>query len=72
MKVIRKDCHLGAAAFCLGFTLMVEAFEKSTRSLYPIIGSPIKQVKSPDLFNRYFAEQGIDTEMLGIDVSPCD
>ena len=51
---------------------MVEAFEKSTRSLYPIIGSPIKQVKSPDLFNRYFAEQGIDTEMLGIDVSPFD
>ncbi len=51
---------------------MFEAFEKSTRSLYPIIGSPIKQVKSPDLFNRYFAEQGIDAEMVGIDVAPRD
>ena len=51
---------------------MFEALEKSTRSLYPIIGSPIKQVKSPDLFNRYFAEQGIDAEMVGIDVAPRD
>ena len=50
---------------------MFAAFEKSTRSLYPIIGSTIKQVKSPDLFNRYFAEQGIDTKMVGLDVSPC-
>ena len=32
----------------------------------------MKQVKSPDLFNPYFAVQGIDTEMLGIDMSPCD
>ena len=32
----------------------------------------MKQVKSPDLFNLYFAVQGIDTEMLGIDMSPCD
>ncbi len=59
-------------AFCLGFTLMFEAFEKSTRSLYPIIGSPIKQIKSPDLFNRFFAELGIDAEMVGIDVAPRD
>jgi len=51
---------------------MFEVFEKSTRSLYPIIGSPIKQVKSPDLFNRYFAAQGIDAEMAGIDVAPRD
>ena len=49
-----------------------EAFEKLTSYLYPNIGSLMKQVKSPDLFNRYFAEQGIDTEMLGIDMSPCD
>lgn len=51
---------------------MFEVLEKSTRSLYPIIGSPMKQVKSPVLFNRYFAEQGIDAEMVGIDVAPFD
>ncbi len=51
---------------------MFEIFEKSTRTLYPIIGSPIKQVKSPDVFNRYFAEQGIDAEMVGVNVPPHD
>jgi hypothetical protein len=72
MKAIRKDCHLGVAVFCAGFTLIFEAFERSKSYLYPNIGFIKKQVKSPDLFNLYFAVQGIDTEMLGIDMSPCD
>lgn len=33
-----------------------------------MIGSPITQIKSPGIFNRYFEEQGLDAEMIPIDV----
>jgi shikimate dehydrogenase len=39
----------------------------STR-LVAIIGSPIAQVKSPDNFNRYFQDRGIDRAMIALDL----
>ena len=31
-----------------------------------VIGHPIAQVKSPDNFNRYFAERQIDSVMIAV------
>ena len=39
-----------------------------TTTFYTMIGTPIIQVKSPSLFNRYFAEHGIDAVMVALDV----
>lgn len=41
---------------------------KSTTELVAIIGTPIKQVKSPDNFNRWFGETGQDIAMIPIDI----
>ncbi len=38
--------------------------------VYPMIGHPTTQVKSPTTFNRYFREKGIDGVMVAIDVDP--
>ena len=38
--------------------------------VYPMIGHPILQVKSPTTFNRYFKENQMDRVMVAIDVSP--
>lgn len=35
-----------------------------------VIGHPIAQVKSPDNFNRYFAEHQIDSVMIPVDIAP--
>ncbi len=35
-----------------------------------MIGHPIAQVKSPDNFNRYFAEQHMDSVMIPVDIVP--
>ncbi|AIR00926.1 shikimate dehydrogenase [Pluralibacter gergoviae] len=35
-----------------------------------VIGHPIAQVKSPDNFNRYFAERQIDSVMIPVDIAP--
>lgn len=40
--------------------------------VYPMIGHPIAQVKSPATFNRYFAEKKIDAVMIPIDVLPSE
>lgn len=40
----------------------------STR-LVAIIGSPIAQVKSPDNFNRYFEDKGLDRAMIALDLT---
>ena len=37
-----------------------------TTAFYTMIGTPIIQVKSPLLYNRYFAENGIDAVMVAI------
>lgn len=39
-----------------------------TTSFYTMIGTPILQVKSPLLYNRYFAEHGMDAVMIAMDV----
>ena len=39
-----------------------------TTTFYTMIGTPIIQVKSPLLYNRYFAEHGIDAVMVAMDV----
>jgi shikimate dehydrogenase len=39
-----------------------------TTTFYTMIGTPIIQVKSPSLYNRYFAEHGIDAVMVAFDV----
>lgn len=41
-----------------------------TRTLYAIIGDPIAQARSPEVFNRMFAERGIDAEMVPLHVRP--
>ncbi len=38
--------------------------------VYPMIGHPTTQVKSPTTFNRYFREKHIDGVMVAIDVHP--
>jgi shikimate dehydrogenase len=39
-----------------------------TTSFYTMIGTPVIQVKSPVLYNRYFAEHGIDAVMIAMNV----
>ena len=41
-----------------------------TTRFYTMIGTPIIQVKSPLIYNRYFAEHGIDAVMIAVDVPP--
>ncbi|PLN24769.1 shikimate dehydrogenase, partial [Klebsiella pneumoniae] len=38
-----------------------------TTQVVAVIGHPIAQVKSPDNFNRYFAEQHMDSVMIPVD-----
>lgn len=41
-----------------------------TRRIYAIIGDPIGQARSPDIFNARFRERGIDAEMIPLEVAP--
>jgi shikimate dehydrogenase len=41
-----------------------------TTQLYIIVGHPISQVKSPEIFNEWFAQKGIDAVMLPLDIAP--
>jgi shikimate dehydrogenase len=38
------------------------------RKLYAIIGDPIDQARSPEVFNRLFAERDVDAEMIALHV----
>lgn len=51
---------------------MFEALNETDGLLYPIIGNPIEQVKSPGLFNRYFSDIGLEARMVAIEVEPSD
>jgi shikimate dehydrogenase len=42
-----------------------------TTTFYTIIGTPVVQVKSPFIYNRYFAERGIDAVMIAMNL-PAD
>ena len=51
--------------------MTTELLIPSGRTLvYPMIGHPTIQVKSPTTFNRYFAEKNVDGVMVAIDVAP--
>jgi shikimate dehydrogenase len=53
--------------------MTVEHQIPSGRTLvYPMIGHPIAQVKSPSTFNRYFRDKRIDAVMIPIDVHPVE
>jgi shikimate dehydrogenase len=53
--------------------MTIEPHTPSGRTLvYPMIGHPIAQVKSPAKFNRYFRDKGIDSVMIPVDVPPAD
>lgn len=41
---------------------------RGTTELVAIVGTPIAQVKSPDNFNAWFAQHGLDRAMLAIDL----
>ena len=41
-----------------------------TKRLYLIIGDPIGQARSPDVFNARFARGGLDAEMPLLEVAP--
>ena len=38
--------------------------------VYPMIGHPVLQVKSPTTFNRYFEKERMDRVMVAVDVTP--
>ncbi len=50
-------------------SVMFEVLSETDGFLYPIIGNPIEQVKSPDLFNQYFYESGLEARMVAIKVA---
>jgi shikimate dehydrogenase len=43
---------------------------KGTTQLYIIVGHPISQVKSPEIFNQWFEDKGIDAVMIPLDIAP--
>ena len=43
-----------------------------TATFYTMIGTPVIQVTSPLLYNRYFAAHGIDAVMVVMDDVPID
>lgn len=43
-----------------------------TTRLYGIVGDPIAQARSPQLFNAHFAERGVDAVFLPLHVLPAD
>jgi shikimate dehydrogenase len=49
-----------------------ERFPSGHTLVYPMIGHPTAQVKSPTTFNRYFNKEDIDAVMITVDVSPAD
>jgi shikimate dehydrogenase len=40
-----------------------------TTQLYMIVGHPISQVKSPEIFNEWFGKKGIDAVMIPLDIT---
>lgn len=38
--------------------------------LYVIVGHPVSQVKSPEIFNAWFENKGIDAVMIPLDIAP--
>ena len=53
---------------CVGGTCGV--LPTGTTTFYTMIGTPVIQVKSPALYNRYFSDHGMDAVMIAVDVPP--
>ena len=50
----------------------VTRFIRGTTQVYPVIGSPVAQVKAPMLYNALFAATGADAVVVPIEVAPGD
>jgi shikimate dehydrogenase len=50
----------------------VTQFIRGTTLLYPVLGSPIAQVKAPMLYNALFARTGANAVVVPIEVAPAD
>jgi len=48
---------------------VVAVIRGSTR-LYPVIGSPVAQVKAPMLYNALFTEHGLDAAVVPLEIAP--
>jgi hypothetical protein len=44
----------------------VPAFIRGTTLLYPVLGSPVAQVKAPMLYNALFGHTGLDVAVVPI------
>ena len=50
----------------------VTRFIRGTTLVYPVLGSPITQVKAPMLYNALFASAGVDAVVVPIEVAAAD
>jgi shikimate dehydrogenase len=50
----------------------VAQFIRGTTLVYPVLGSPIAQVKAPMLYNALFASTGVNAVVVPIEVAPAD
>jgi shikimate dehydrogenase len=50
----------------------VAAYIRGTTLLYPVLGSPVAQVKAPMLYNALFANTGLDVAVVPIEIPPDD
>jgi len=50
----------------------VAAYIRGTTLLYPVLGSPVAQVKAPMLYNALFAHTGLDVAVVPIEIPPDD
>jgi shikimate dehydrogenase len=48
------------------------AFIRGTTLLYPVLGSPVAQVKAPMLYNALFSDTGLDMAVVPIEIAPTD
>ncbi len=48
------------------------AIIRGTTRLYPVLGSPIAQVKAPMLYNPLFAASGVDAAVVPLEIAPQD
>src|SRR5262245_39583767 len=43
---------------------------RGTTKFYPVIGSPVAQVRAPSVYNPYFERAGIDAVVIPLEVPP--
>jgi shikimate dehydrogenase len=62
----------GSGAMTPTATPDVPAVIRGSTDLYPVVGSPIAQVKAPMLYNALFASIGFDAAVVPIEIAPED